>query len=110
MYASTVWPIFENSSGERCARILEPKRHDSVPVDSVWCYERHFLHIVGIHHNLVIAAVGIKKAQPSMSSRGFHQLVDLWQGKPVFGTGVIQVDVVNANPLLFVLFLHHDGI
>jgi len=59
------------------------------------------------HRYLVVSSVSVEETHAVVSGSGVNELVDLWKGETVFGTGCIEVSEVNADPPIPRLLLDH---
>ena len=55
----------------------------------------------------MVSSVSVEETHTVVSGSGVNELVDLWKGETVLGTGYIEVSEVDTDPPLPRLLLDH---
>ncbi|KAI5324982.1 hypothetical protein L3X38_034055 [Prunus dulcis] len=93
-----------------CPRVLQTERHDIIAVQPFVCYECGMFAVGRVHEYLIIAGVGIHKAQQLVAGSGIHELVYPWQREAVLRAGFVEIGIVLAHSPPSCGLSYHDGI
>ena len=58
----------------------------------------------------MITLKSVQEAHPWVSIGGIYQLINLWHGKWILWTYLVQASEVNTNPPFAILLFYHHGI
>ena len=101
---------FVNYSMERDPNILESEGHHLVTVDSPISSEGYLALIWWMHLDLIIPGIGVHEAKELVVRRHLYQLIDPRKGITVLRASFIEVDKIDAESLLAILFFTRTGL
>ena len=93
-----------------CTGVLESEGHGGIAI----CTERHdercFDLVIFFEGYLVIARVIVEEGEEFVAGSGVYNLVYPRQTEGVFRAVFVEIDVINAHSLFFILLLNKDWV
>jgi len=76
---------FVHHTHERGWSICKSEQNDLIPVESIWCYERGLVAVIGVNPYLVVSACQVQLGEYMCSVESIQQVLDVLQRILDFG-------------------------